>query len=236
MSCDHDCDCEPEPRIHAEPDAPPAQPNVPRLTLHIDLPDLDPDVIRREVVETALSRYVLEQTVTTRRVKRTGIARDGTGQQLGEPFTYEEVEQVKGGMAFKSVIQAEIVKQVTGQIQPVLREIMDQQVAEILAGEIQITNQWGEAKGPKVTIRELIRSTLADYCAQRVNYDGSPTDSRSGKTRMEHAIVSAADKVFKEAVAPVVAQVQKELTATLHGRTTEAIAQAVTNVLGFKKS
>lgn len=236
MSCDHDCDCETEPKIHAEPDAPPAQPNVPRLTLHIDLPDLAPDTIRQAVIDAAMNQYVLERTTTTVKRQRWVQPRDADGKPNGDQYLAEFEEKVTGGMAFKSVIQAEIVKQVTGQIQPVLREIMDQHVAEILAGEIQLTNQWGEAKGPKVTIRELIRTTLSDYCNQRVDYNGSPTNSNSGKTRVEHAIVAAADKVFKEAVAPIVAQVQKELTATLHGRTTEAIAQAVTNVLGLKKS
>jgi hypothetical protein len=222
----------PEPEIHAEPGAPDPRPNVPRLTLHIDLPDLNPEVIRRAVIEMALNQYVIQQTFVTVKRKKRFVLKDMAGNITSDEMI-EVDEKVPGPGAFSDVVRGEIAKEMAKLVQPHIRAIMEAQVAEILAGEVQTMNQWGEPKGLKMPIRELIRTTLDGFMREKVDSSGRESP-RDGRTRLEWGIVSASSEVFNQHFKPLVEAEVKVIKADLGARIKDSIATAVFSHLGLK--
>lgn len=226
-------DDERAPEIHAEPDAPAAKPNVPRLTLHVDLPDLDPETIRKAVIDTAISQWVLDRTYTTVKRRKWVQDRDGNGKPVGRAVQAEVVEQVEGPVAFRELIQKEVSAQITTMIQPHLREILVDQVKEILDGEVQTMDQWGSPKGPKMQVRELIRTTLDAFMREKVDSAGR-SESHGGKTRLEWAVLTSANEVFKGTFQPMVTTAVESIKAEVSAKTADALRVAVLQALGIK--
>lgn len=232
MSCDDESN-EREPQIHEARYAPEPTPGVPRLTLHIDLSDLAPDTIRQAVIDTAIRQWVLDRTYTTVKRKKWVQDRDGSGKPVGEQYMAEVAERVEGPVAFRELIQKEVSAQITTMIQPHLRELMAEQVKEILAGEIQVMDQWGTANGPKVQIRELIRSTLDAFMREKVDSAGRH-EPHGGKTRLEWAVMNTSNEVFKTTFQPMVTAAVASIKTEVTARTTDALRAAVLNALNIK--
>lgn len=221
------------PEIHAEPGAPAAKPNVPRLTLHVDLPDLDPETIRKAVIDAAMNQYVLERTTTTVKRQKWIQPRDAQGNPVGDQYVAEVDEDVKGPLAFRELIQKEVSKQICAEIKPHLNQILAEQVREILNGEIQPTDEWGRALSPKVRALEMIRATLDKFMREKVDSAGR-AESHGGKTRLEWAVLTSANEVFKATFQPMVTAAVASLKAEMATRTTDALKTAVLQALGIK--
>lgn len=79
-----------------------------------------------------------------------------------------------------------------------VKRFIDETVVPLIQKEIatitfQATNQWGEARGAKVTFREYLIQRAEQWLREEVNYEGKPkgTDSYSWKpyqTRVAHMI------------------------------------------------
>lgn len=232
MSCDDESN-EREPQIHEARYAPEPTPGVPRMTLHIDLPDLAPDTIRQAVIDAAMNQYVLERTTTTVKRQRWVQPRDAQGNPTGDQYVAEVDEQVKGALAFRELIQKEVARQISEQIKPHLNQILAEQVADILNGEIQPTDEWGRSLGPKVRVLEMIRATLEKFMREKVDSAGRH-ESHGGKTRLEWAVVNASNEVFKTTFQPMVTAAVASIKTEVTARTTDALRAAVLNALNIK--
>ncbi|MDQ1041549.1 hypothetical protein QFZ75_008051 [Streptomyces sp. V3I8] len=81
----------------------------------------------------------------------------------------------------------------------VIREKVGPMVDEALAGTVRRTNEWGEAKGPEVTFREMVVSEVKSAIGQRHNQHnrGTVLEVAVRAEVQKHVDVAVAEEVAK---------------------------------------
>lgn len=118
-------------------------------------------------------------------------------------------------------------------------ELIDESVGSILAGvienPIQKTNQWGEAVGGTMTLREVILKAGIDWFSQHVDsygrnvqryHDGMPRVQYMAKKTIEEGIGKELQEQIKTAT--------QEVKAQMDGKIKLAVEQAVKNIIAMK--
>lgn len=109
-----------------------------------------------------------------------------------------------------------------------IREQIKPNVAKAIEGNIQKTDEWGQAVGNSTTLHALIVKEVNDYLKRKVG------DSyRSGsKTVIEKFVEDAVDKVVKRELAEVIVEEKAKVVAAVRAKAADLIATAVKEGVG----
>lgn len=91
-------------------------------------------------------------------------------------------------------------------------------VAEVLDTNIQPTTEWGEAKGPATSLREIVARSAREYMAIRVNKEGSESSYHADRSRLEYLVQKEVEKTFNY-------QMQSEVKKAVEMARAEAVAK-----------
>lgn len=69
-------------------------------------------------------------------------------------------------------------------------------VSGVLDGMIQPTNEWGEAKGAPMSLREMVGKTARDYLGTKVNKEGVASSYDANTTRLNYLVSQVVAKEF----------------------------------------
>lgn len=121
-------------------------------------------------------------------------------------------------------IRAEISTQVKAQIEARVREVIE----EALNGEIQTTNEYGEPRGPKLSLRAMIVKSATEWFTK-------PTgDYRNKSSQGADFIRKAVDQAIKEDLAQALKDAREQITEQIRQKAAEAIAATVAGMAGIR--
>lgn len=89
-------------------------------------------------------------------------------------------------------LRAAVTKSVQQQIDAQVGAV----VSGVLEGTIQPTNEWGEAKGEAMSLRELVGKTAREYLGTKVNKDGVPGSYHADTPRLNYLVQQVVAKEF----------------------------------------
>jgi hypothetical protein len=119
--------------------------------------------------------------------------------------------------------------QVTAEMKASIRGELDKLVAEALAGAVQPTNQWGEARGEPTTLREVILKDVAAWLNEARPTTGSRRDQLSPFRRM---LEEEIEKAVKGDLADVMAKARETVKAKIQVVATEQLGSVLVKALG----
>jgi histone H3/H4 len=122
-------------------------------------------------------------------------------------------EAVRG--AIKGALEEQVRALVNDAIRPVLATVLDE--------GWQPTDQWGEPKGPKVTLRDRIGKAVSAFLDVRDGYDRQTAAEKVIKEEIEKAVRGDAGKELKRASEALRAQVDAVLQAKLRESLSSAL-------------
>jgi 23S rRNA maturation mini-RNase III len=91
-------------------------------------------------------------------------------------------------------------------------------VSEVLDGTVQPTNEWGEAKGTAMSLREIVVKTAREFMGVRVDKEGRENSYNAVGTRLDHIVKKEVESVFNY-------QMQTEVKKAVEQARTEAVAK-----------
>jgi hypothetical protein len=77
-----------------------------------------------------------------------------------------------------------------------INDAVGQRVSEMLDGSIQPTNEWGEAKGAAMTLRDMVVGKAGSYLGAKVDKDGRESNYSVTGTRLEFLVGKQVEEVF----------------------------------------
>lgn len=88
----------------------------------------------------------------------------------------------------RSAIAKSVQEQVEAQVGAVVSGVLD--------GSIQPTNEWGEAKGAPMSLREMVGKVARDYLGTKVNKEGKPDTYHADTPRITYIVQQVVAKEF----------------------------------------
>ena len=115
-------------------------------------------------------------------------------------------------------IEADLKVAVAASVKSQIDEQVGAKVAAILDTNIQPTNEWGEAKGEALSLREMVGRTARDYLGVKVNKEGVASTYHADRTRLEHIVSKQVAETFNYTM-------QAEVKKAVEQARTEAVAR-----------
>ena len=136
---------------------------------------------------------------------------------------------------FREDLQGEISRLITNgakdQIKKAIEDIVSTQSAAALDVEFTPIDQWGDAKGPKTTVRDLFFKTCKEWWAQKVDASGKPSSYGSGQTMAEYHAKKLVDEIITGkmnlALAATIAEAKEVLIESLTGSLAQHIKSRI---------
>lgn len=97
-------------------------------------------------------------------------------------------------------------------------------VSEVLDTNIRPTNEWGEAKGEPISLREMVGRAARDYLGVKVDKEGRSTTYNADQTRLEYIVKQVVATTFNY-------QMQTEVKKAVELARAEAVGK-VASVVG----
>lgn len=141
----------------------------------------------------------------------------------------------------EGIIVESLVRQLSGQIKDRVADavthkvtlLADQEFARIARQQLdeffskphQKTNEWGDATGTEVTIREMLVERFARYLDQRVDSNGREERNNSYPTRLDWLLRRLADEPLQEAIDERVGAITKTAKERIQQNVSRWIAE-----------
>lgn len=118
-------------------------------------------------------------------------------------------------------IKRDLVEEVKREVRAQVSEQVGAVVMSALDGSVQPTNEWGEAKGAPVPLRDMVVKTGREYLGVKVNKEGIAAGYQANETRLEHIVGKQVAEVFSY-------QMQTEIKKAVELARTQALAKVGT--------
>ena len=190
--------------------------NIP-ITVEIPLDNLSPEAIRAAVIETCVDRVF---GVTTRH----GTDEDGNEWSREDAPVFREMRD-----AVSREVMARVADAVAAEVPLTVRDV--------LSGEFQPMDRWGEKKGTKTTIRDMVHDHATKWLEEAVDAKGQTGYSREGahRTRLAWLVLHYVDEAYNRELRAVVDGVTAEIKPALRDRLSMAVSETVSRLLGVSK-
>lgn len=155
-----------------------------------------------------------------------GLLYNPEGEPIGRATLQDRVIEAAAHYLIQSDrdMRLEVQQKVAQVIEEQATEKVAELVAEVLAGPIQRTSPWGEARGEPTTVREIIREKVEAF----LNGRGRGRDSFGRDPKNLHDFVEDATK---NVLGGELAEAVKEAKATIRERVTDAALKAAVEAL-----
>jgi hypothetical protein len=185
------------------------------ITVEIPLSDLTPQAIHDAIIAAAVDR-VLDIHDDMSEDEDGNVAR-----RMNDRYLRTLREQVR------TTCEAKI------------RAIVDQKAPEIvddvLRGEFQPTNIYGERRGETTTIREMVMGMAKTWMETMVDQNGSTSGYGDNRhPRLQWVLRKEIDKAMTDTLAAEVKAAAAEVKPMIAGKLSGAIAETINRILGVK--
>lgn len=108
---------------------------------------------------------------------------------------FDAIARDAAGRIVKSC-ETDLVSEVRTLVKEQINAQVGAKVSEVLDTNIRPTNEWGEAKGEPMSLREMVGKAARDYLAIKVDKEGRPNSYNADQTRLEHIVKQVVAKTF----------------------------------------
>lgn len=125
-----------------------------------------------------------------------------------------------------------LVKKFEEKIETRVDEITNAEVNKLLEKPFQPVNEWGEAKGEKTTVKQIIVNYASGYWDVKIGSDGKPV--REGVYHYDNLLTRGeayAQKVVKDIFTSVVEKQVKEIASDLAAKIPETIGSEISKMV-----
>lgn len=120
--------------------------------------------------------------------------------------------------------ESDLVKVVARAVESQITAQVGAKVSEVLETNIQPVNEWGEAKGKNLTLREMVGNAAKEYLGVKVDKEGRANTYNTNSTRLEYIVSQVVAKEFDY-------RMQTEVKKAVELARNEAVAR-VSSVVG----
>ncbi len=155
-----------------------------------------------------------------------GDAIQGEQLTLGDLVAEKLANKIYAGLDYDG--RYELSKKAGEERVKLIRERLVPQVEEVLSGEIQKTNNYGEPNGQKTTMRELVIAEITRV----VNAKGDRYHSSENTPLINRVVTAEVNRVLGTELAEVFKAEKDKVVAAVRAQAAELVAEAVAKGVG----
>lgn len=184
------------------------------ITVNIPVDDLSPEAIRAAVIALAANRIL-------------GVTNSEHEDEDGNTWTQEHAD-------YRDMMRREVEQAVERKVHEAVEAEVPATVREVLHAEFQPMDRWGEKKGQKTTIRDMVHDHATKWLEEMVDSKGQTGYSREGmhRTRLAWLVLHYVEESYNRELRTVVDTVTAEIKPALRDRLSVAVSETVSRLLG----
>lgn len=184
------------------------------ITVNIPIDDLSPEAIREAVIALAANRIL-------------GVTNSEHEDEDGNTWTQEHAD-------YRDKMRREVEQAVERKVAEAVEAEVPATVREVLNGEFQPMDRWGNSKGQKTTIRDMVHDYAKTWLDQMVNERGDADIYRDDvkRTRLSWLVIHYVEETYKGELKAMVDATAAEIKPALRNKLADAVSETVSRLLG----